>query len=69
MHRQIINDCYKNNLLIKPNKMKVNGNDSINLRKITISLLIIDTEKDDLVATGSSMAVRKHVYSQIQVGM
>jgi len=48
LHRQIINNCYKNNLLIL-NKMEIDGKE-IDLGKVTIPLLMIDAEKDDLVS-------------------
>jgi polyhydroxyalkanoate synthase subunit PhaC len=46
LYRQVINDCYKNNLLIS-NKMKVDGN-VIDLKKITAPLLTIVAEDDDI---------------------
>ena len=62
LHRQIINNCYKDNLLIT-NKMKVDDN-YIDLRNITVPLLIIDAEKDDLVTTESAIAVSDYVSSR-----
>jgi polyhydroxyalkanoate synthase len=61
LHRQIINDCYKDNLLIA-NKMKIDGR-YIDLRNIIIPLLMIDAEKDDLVTTESAIAVSNYVSS------
>ena len=61
LHRQIINNCYKDNLLIA-NKMKINNN-SIDLRNITVPLLVIDAEKDDLITTESALAVSDYVSS------
>ena len=61
LHSQIINNCYKDNLLIA-NKMKINNN-SIDLRNITVPLLMIDAEKDDLITTESALAVSDYVSS------
>ena len=61
LHRQIINNCYKDNLLIT-NKMKIDDN-YIDLRNITIPVLTIDAEKDDLVTTESTIAVSDYVSS------
>ena len=61
LHRQIINNCYKDNLLIT-NKMKIDDN-YIDLRNITIPILMIDAEKDDLVTTESAIAVSDYVSS------
>ena len=61
LHIQIINNCYKENLLIA-NKMKINNN-SIDLRNITVPLLVIDAEKDDLITTESALAVSDYVSS------
>jgi polyhydroxyalkanoate synthase len=46
--KQIINDCYRNNLLII-NKLKINCRD-IKLDNVTVPLLTIVAEKDDLVS-------------------
>jgi polyhydroxyalkanoate synthase subunit PhaC len=62
LHRQIINNCYKDNLLIA-NKMKIDDN-YIDLRNITVPVLIIDAEKDDLVTTESAIAVSDYVSSR-----
>ena len=62
LHRQIINNCYKNNLLIT-NKMKIDDN-YIDLRNITIPLLMIDAERDDLITTESAIAVGDYVSSR-----
>ena len=42
--------------------MKINNN-SIDLRNITVPLLIIDAEKDDLITTESALAVSDYVSS------
>jgi polyhydroxyalkanoate synthase len=60
--KQIINECYKNNLLIK-NEMKVNGN-MINLKNIHTPLLTIVAEKDDLVSPESTLEVNNCVSSK-----
>ena len=62
LYSQIINDCYKNNLLIEPAKMKVNGK-KIDIRNVSVPLLIIDAEKDDLISTDSSIAAADYVSS------
>ena len=62
LHRQIINNCYKDNLLIT-NKMRIDDN-YIDLRNITIPVLMIDAEKDDLVTTESAIAVSDYVSSR-----
>jgi polyhydroxyalkanoate synthase subunit PhaC len=62
LHRQIINNCYKNNLLIL-NKMEIVG-EEIDLGKVTIPLLMIDAEKDDLVSKDSALAVSSYVSSK-----
>ena len=61
LHRQIIDNCYKDNLLITK-KMKIDDN-YIDLRNITIPILVIDAEKDDLVTTESAVAVSDYVSS------
>ena len=62
LYRHIINDCYKNNLLIS-NKMKVDGN-IIDLKKITGPILTIVAENDDLVSPESTLAVKDYVSSK-----
>ena len=53
--RKIVDDIYKNNLLIK-NKMKVGGK-LVDLKKITMPVLNIVGEKDDLVPPQSSRTI------------
>ena len=60
--KQIIDDCYKNNLLIQ-NRLKVNGN-LVNLKNIHVPLLTIVAEKDDLVSPESTLEVNNHVSSK-----
>jgi polyhydroxyalkanoate synthase len=62
LYRQIINDCYKNNLLIS-NKMKADGN-IIDLKKITAPLLTIVAENDDLVSPESTLAITDYAASE-----
>jgi polyhydroxyalkanoate synthase len=62
LYRQVINDCYKNNLLIS-NKMKADGN-IIDLKKITAPLLTIVAENDDLVSPESTLAITDYAASE-----
>ncbi len=55
VYREIVNQVYRNNLLIK-NKMRV-GHDTINLKNITIPTLNIVGTKDDLVPPSSSKSI------------
>lgn len=55
VYKKIVNDIYKENLLIK-NKMKM-GAESIDLGKITMPVLTIIGNRDDLVPPESSKAV------------
>ena len=59
--KQIIDECYKNNLLIQ-NRLKVNGK-LINLKNIHIPLLTIVAENDDLVSPESTLEVNNYVSS------
>jgi polyhydroxyalkanoate synthase len=68
LHRQIVNDCYKNNLLVL-NKMEiVTANDSnkhrVDLRKVSVPLLTIVAENDDLVSPEASISVNDYVSSK-----
>ena len=79
LYRQIIKDCYKNNLL-GFNRMHLGGNDAIaqegrsnqqsaivaaaDLSKITMPVLTIIAEKDDLVSPASSLAINDHISSK-----
>jgi polyhydroxyalkanoate synthase subunit PhaC len=62
LYQQVINDCYKDNLLIS-NKMKVDGN-IIDLKKITAPLLTIVAEDDDLISPESTLAIKDYVSSK-----
>jgi len=79
LHRQIIRDCYKNNLLVS-RRMRVSGNTArarggsnqqstivaaaADLSKITMPVLTIIAEKDDLVSPASSLAINDHISSK-----
>jgi polyhydroxyalkanoate synthase subunit PhaC len=65
LHRQIINDCYKYNLLAS-NKMGLDsgGEQKIDLRKVTVPLLTIVAESDDIVSLESALAVNDYVSSK-----
>jgi polyhydroxyalkanoate synthase len=65
LHRQIINDCYKHNLLAS-NKMELDGGkrQKIDLRKVTVPLLTIVAERDDIVSLESALAVNDCVSSK-----
>ena len=62
VYREIVNQIYKKNLLIK-NKMRL-GNDIVDLRKITMPLLNIIGAKDDLVPPHSSKSIMNVVRSE-----
>lgn len=61
VYRDIVNQIYKKNLLIK-NKMKV-GSDLVDLRKITMPVLNIIGTKDDLVPPDSSKSIMNVISS------
>jgi polyhydroxyalkanoate synthase len=65
LHRQIINDCYKYNLLAS-NKMELNGmevKEKIDLLKVTAPLLTIIAERDDIISSESALVVNNCVSS------
>ena len=88
LFRQIITKCYKENLLVVPNKIEINHKeigkekvrqqqqyqqseqeehnerDKINLGNITVPLLMIDAQKDDLVTTDSALALSNYTSSK-----
>ncbi|HJU58755.1 MAG TPA: poly-beta-hydroxybutyrate polymerase, partial [Nitrososphaeraceae archaeon] len=75
LYKKIINDCYKNNLLItgnmkleedkKQSSKEGNNNDNlININRITIPVLSIMAEKDDLVSPLSSLAINDYISSK-----
>ncbi len=55
LYRQIIDDCYKGNLLVQ-NKMTVGGR-QIDLKEVDIPLLTVVAQKDDLTSPESTLAV------------
>lgn len=65
--RQIINDCYRNNLLISGG-MEITGKDGkkqrVDLKKISVPILSIIAENDDLVSPDSSAAINDHISSK-----
>jgi polyhydroxyalkanoate synthase len=61
LFKDIVNQCYKNNSLVK-NNIQLNNN-SINLRKINIPILTIVAENDDLVSAESTMEIENCVSS------
>ena len=64
LHRQLINDCYKQNLLAS-NKMELKGREGkIDLRKVIVPILTIVAERDDLVSLESALAVNDYVSSK-----
>ena len=65
LYRQIVDDCYKKNLLIRPNQMEVGGK-QIDLGKIDVPLLTVVAERDDLVSRESSLALKDHVSSKVK---
>lgn len=76
VYKKIINDCYKNNLLITGNmklvedekllekEEKKDDKNKININKITIPVLSIIAEKDDLVSPLSSLAIDDYISSK-----
>jgi polyhydroxyalkanoate synthase len=65
LNLQIINDCYKHNLLAS-NKMELDSGrrQKIDLRKVTVPLLTIVAERDDIVSLESALAVNDCVSSK-----
>ena len=76
LYKKIVNDCYKDNLLITGNmkleeeklslekEEKENGNNKININKITIPVLSIIAEEDNLVSPMSSLAINDNISSK-----
>lgn len=67
LFRQIINDCYRNNLLISGGGVEVTNKgkkQNIDLKKISVPVLTIVAEKDDLVSPTSSIAINDHISSK-----
>jgi len=68
LYQQIIDDCYRNNLLVL-NQMEITTasdgkNHKIDLGKISVPLLTIVAEKDDLVSPEASISINDHVSSK-----
>jgi polyhydroxyalkanoate synthase len=61
LFKDIVNECYKNNALVK-NGIRLN-NEVINLRKIDVPIQTIVAENDDLVSPESTMEIENHVSS------
>jgi polyhydroxyalkanoate synthase len=66
LHRQIINDCYRNNMLISGEMQVVeNGKrQKVDLEKISVPVLSVIAEKDDLVSLDSSIAINDYISSK-----
>jgi polyhydroxyalkanoate synthase subunit PhaC len=68
LYRQIIDDCYRNNLLVLNQLEITTASDGkkhrIDLGKISVPLLTIVAEKDDLVSPEASISVNDHVSSK-----
>jgi polyhydroxyalkanoate synthase subunit PhaC len=70
LFRQIINDCYKKNLIIADSKMEVVNRESkkkqkISIQKnITMPVLSVIAQQDDLVSPASSLALNDHIPSK-----
>ena len=76
LYKKMVNDCYKNNLLItksmklddgklfEQEEKEGDGNNKINLNKITIPVLSIIAEKDNLVSPMSSLAINDNISSK-----
>ena len=67
LYLKIINDCYKKNLLVTNTKQF--DDDSIDLSKITVPLLTIVAEDDDLVSPESTLAVASYVSSKDKLSL
>ncbi len=66
LHRQIINDCYRNNLLVSGGMeiVKDGKKSRVDLGRISMPVLSIIAEKDDLVSPAASAAVNDHISSK-----
>ncbi len=69
LHRQIINDCYRNNLLISSSieiasKEGESKKQRVDLGKISMPVLTVIAEKDDLVSPASSTAINDRITSK-----
>ncbi len=66
LHKQIINDCYRNNLLIsgQMEAAKDGKKQKVDLKKISAPVLSITADKDDLVSPASSVAINDYISSK-----
>ena len=69
LYKKIVNDCYKNNLLITDNRKVEDEKDKgytnkVNLNRITIPVLSIIAEKDNLVSPMSSLPIDGYISSK-----
>lgn len=69
LHRQIINYCYRNNLLISSSieiasKEGESKKQRVDLGKISMPVLTVIAEKDDLVSPASSTAINDRITSK-----
>jgi polyhydroxyalkanoate synthase len=70
LFREIINDCYLKNLLISDGKMEVLDGEGkkrqkVNIQKnITMPVLSVIAQQDDLVSPASSLAINNHIPSK-----
>jgi polyhydroxyalkanoate synthase len=69
LHRQIITDCYRNNLLISSGMQVTAGTagakkQKVDLKNISAPVLSIIAENDDLVSPASSIAINHYISSK-----
>ena len=68
LHRQIINNCYRNNLLISGGMEVIDREgrkQKVNIQKnITMPVLSVIAQQDDLVSPASSLAINDHISSK-----
>ncbi len=67
LHRQIINNCYRNNLLISGGMEVIDSEgrkQKVDIQKnITMPLLSVIAQRDDLASPASSLAINDHISS------
>jgi polyhydroxyalkanoate synthase len=68
LHRQIINNCYRNNLLISGGMEVIDSEgrkQKVDIQKnITMPLLSVIAQRDDLASPASSLAINDHISSR-----
>lgn len=68
LYRQIINYCYRNNLLISGGLEVINGEgrkQKVDIQKnVTMPVLSVIAKQDDLVSPASSLAINDHISSK-----